>query len=199
MFGYTTAGGESLSLLGQSRSFPSSTHMIVTDGPDACSDVSWVPITEHTESMTVCPFGSSSALGVTDFTTFEQISGTSTTTVLECPATTYLVPPLAVPGARWSSTCVQSEPAAPAQHVTIDGLVLGTDPIDVGTQSVPSLHVRLTIHFGGLAQGLSPTDLWISTSRGVITREQETTTVAQDGVHYTERMDCRLVALDPLT
>jgi len=198
VFGYKTTGGESLSLLDQSRTFPTRTNMLMTAGSRDCSDVSWVPITQHTESMTVCPEGSSGSEAVTDFTTFEQISGTTTTTVVECPATTYLVPPVATPGERWSSTCQQTAPTAPGQRVRVDGVVLGSGPVQIGAQSISTVHVRLTIHFSGPAQGTSPADFWISTSRGLLAREQETATIAQDGVDYTERMDSTLSSLTPL-
>ena len=51
VYTYRTTGGEGLNLVGVSRSFPSSTSMIVADG--RCATVSWVPIEQHTESTTV--------------------------------------------------------------------------------------------------------------------------------------------------
>ena len=52
VYTYRTSGGEGLNLMGVQRSFPSTTSMIVADG--RCATVSWVPITQHTESTTVC-------------------------------------------------------------------------------------------------------------------------------------------------
>src|SRR5271156_614130 len=52
VYAYRTTGGESLNLVGVARSFPSSTSMIVADG--RCATVSWVPITQHTDAITVC-------------------------------------------------------------------------------------------------------------------------------------------------
>ncbi len=53
VYTYRTTGGESLSLMGVARSFPSTTSMIVEDGN--CATVNWVPITQHTETITECP------------------------------------------------------------------------------------------------------------------------------------------------
>ena len=89
VYTYRTSGGESLNLVGVARSFPSSTSMIVADGH--CATVSWVPITQHTETTSVCnaPNG---ALTVPKLVTDESIAGSTTTSTLHCPASTYLFP-----------------------------------------------------------------------------------------------------------
>ncbi len=193
VFRYRTAGGESLSIPGASRSFPATSDMVVSAGAGGCSVVAWVPITQHTETTTVCP-SLNHSLVVTNLTTHEQISGTTTTTVLTCPATTYLLPPAAVTGARWSATCHQ---ASPSENVVVQGTDLGDESLRVGGQSVSTVHVRLTLQFAGVEAGVAPTDLWISTTRGLVVREAEQATVTQQGVHYHEQMDTLLVSLTP--
>jgi hypothetical protein len=193
VYTYRTSGGESLSLLGQSRSFPARTDMVVSDRPGSCSSVSWVPLTQHTEVTTACP-AADHAFSVSQLVTDEVISGTSTTTIIDCPTTTYLVPPIAFPGVRWTASCTQSGPSG---TVAVDGLVVGEEPVEVAGQSIPTLHVRLTLRFAGVDVGTSPTDFWISTAQGLIVRERESTTVTQQGVHYTEQMDSTLSSLTP--
>jgi len=196
VFAYRSTGGESLSLLDQSRSFPSRTDMVVASGSGAsagCSVVEWVPLVQHTETTTACP-APGHAQRVSDLVTFEQISGTTTTTVVDCPATAYLIPPLAVPGTRWSATCHQ---VSPAENVALTGEVLPPATIDVDGTPLQTLHVRLTLQFAGAVSGTSPTDYWISVSKGLIVRQLESAQVTQGGVHYTEHMDVQLSSLTP--
>lgn len=193
VYPYRTTGGESLSILGESRSFPVHTDIVVSDGPGACTTVSWVPIVQHTETTTACP-AAGHAVAVSDFVTHEVISGTITTTVIDCPSTMYLVPPLAQPGARWSAICHQ---VSPAENVVVDGTVVDAPSLEVGGRMVPTLHVRLTLDFVGIASGTSPTDYWISTAKGLIVRQQETTHITQQGVRYTEEMAADLLSLTP--
>ena len=90
VYTYRTSGGEGLSLMGVQRAFPSSSSMIVADG--RCATLSWVPITQHTESTTVCA-GPDGSLSVPRLVTDESIVGTTTTSTVRCPATAYLLPP----------------------------------------------------------------------------------------------------------
>jgi hypothetical protein len=193
VFAYRTTGGETLSLLDQSRAFPARTSFVVSRAAGACSAAEWVPLVQHTETTTACP-GAGHSLVVSNFVTFEQISGTTTTTLINCPATAYLLPPSAQPGARWSAVCRQVNPA---ENVTLDGVVLAPATLAVGSHRVPTVHVRLTLSFAGAVNGTSPTDYWISVSRGLIVRQQEVARIVQGGIHYSEHMDTQLSSLTP--
>jgi hypothetical protein len=191
VYTYRTSGGESLNLVGMSRSFPSSTSMIVADG--RCATVSWVPIMQHTEATTVCnaPNG---ALTVPKLVTDESIAGSTTTSTIECPASTYLLPPAPRPGQRWTATCAL---ASPAEKIELAGRALGQSTMVVGGQTVSVMHTRLMLTFTGTEHGTNPTDFWVAPSSGLIVREQETVGVTQGGVHYTENMETTLTRLDP--
>ena len=191
VYTYRTSGGEGLSLMGVRRSFPSSTSMIVTDG--RCATVSWVPITEHTESTTVCA-GSEGALSVPRLVTDESIAGTTTSSTVRCPATAYLLPPVADPRRRWGATCSLT---SPAEKIGLRGELLGTATVVVGGHAVSVEHSRLTLTFNGSDEGTNPTDFWIVPSSGLIVREHETVGVTQGGVRYSESMDAVLMRLDP--
>jgi hypothetical protein len=195
VYTYDTTGGESLSLLGVHRSFPASTSMVVTTAANGCSTVNWVPITQHTEATTVCP-AQRASWAVSTLSTFEQIGGTTTTAVIECPATAYLVPPIAATGVRWSATCHE---VSPAQNVAVTGLVVGGGARDGGGPTVHAVHVWVTYWFDGVDQGAAIADFWISTTRGLVVRETEQVAVTQAGVHYAEHMDTRLTSLTPAT
>jgi hypothetical protein len=192
VYTYRTTGGESLNLVGVSRSFPSSTSMIVADG--RCATVSWVPITQHTEATTVCnaPNG---ALTVPKQVTSVTIAGSTSTSTVDCPASTYLLPTGARPGRRWSSTCTQ---VSPAEKIDMQGRELGQSSMVVGGRTVSVTHARLTFTYTGASEhGSNPIDYWIVPSTGLIVRERETVGMTQSGVHYTENMETTLTGLSP--
>jgi hypothetical protein len=205
VFGYRTTGGESLSILGVARSFPGATDMIVSDAPASadtvggqCSVVSWVPITQHTETTTVCPTTvpvdgrSSPAIVVPDFVTYEAISNTVSTTTISCGPTAYLVPPDAATGATWSTTCRQSGSTA---NVVLTGTDLGPALIHVGNHAVHTTHVHLSIDFTGAESGSSPEDFWLADGR--IIQQSETVSLLQGSVKYHEAMRTTLTSLTP--
>jgi hypothetical protein len=192
VYTYRTHGGEGLSLMGVQRSFPDSTSMIVTG--DTCARVSWVPITQHTETTTLCsgPGGSLTESGVV---TDESIAGTSTTSKLSCPATAYVIPPDVRPGRQWTATCALDNPA---ERVSLHGRVLGPATVTVGNQAVNTMHTRVTLDYvGGTLRGTSPTDFWVLPASGLIVREKESVAVDQGSVHYSEAMVATLAGLSP--
>ncbi len=191
VYTYRTSGGESLNLVGVARSFPASTSMIVADG--RCATVSWVPITQHTEATTVCN-AANGALTIPKLVTDETIAGSTSTSIINCPASTYLLPPGARPGQRWGVTCLL---ASPAERIELAGRALGQSTMVVGGQPVSVMHTRLMLTFTGTEHGTNPTDFWIVPSSGLIVREQETVGVTQGTVHYTENMETTLTRLDP--
>ena len=180
---YRTTGGEGLSLMGVQRSFPSTTSMIVAEG--RCATVSWVPLTQHTESTTLCG-GTDGALSVPRLVTDESIAGTTTTSTVRCPATAYLLPPAAHPGQRWGATCSLT---SPAEKVSMAGVASGPATVVVGGHRVAVEHTRFTLSFHGTAGGTNPTDFWIVPSSGLIVRERESVGMTQSGVRYSESMD----------
>jgi len=192
VYTYRTSGGEGLSLMGVQRSFPSSSSMIVADG--RCATLSWVPITQHTESTTVCA-GPDGSLSVPRLVTDESIAGTTTTSTVRCPATAYLLPPGTRPSARWAATCSLTDPA---EQVSLAGAALGPATMAVGGHDVSVEHIRLTLTFSGVDSGTNPTDFWIVPSSGLVVREHETVGVTQGGVRYSEGMDIMLTGLDPM-
>lgn len=192
VYTYRTTGGESLSLMGVARSFPSTTSTIVEDA--GCATVNWVPITQHTETITECPVASG-AYSVPRLFTTESIAGTDTTSTIVCPATAYLLPPPGVaPGQKWAATCVSK---SPAEKVLLVGEALGPSTVTVGGQAVDVEHTRFTLTFDGAEAGTNPTDFWIVPTSGLIVQEKEEVGVTSDGVRYSENMASTLTSLQP--
>lgn len=194
VYRYRGSGGEQLSLDGIHRSFPSATEMIVTD--TGCAKMEWEPFVQHMEGLVECP-GPAGALAITSALSYEQIAGTQTTSVIYCPAHTYLVPPSAATGSRWHSTCY-----GPGETVGFTGEVIGPSSVDIGGNRVAALHTRLTLTFSGSESGSNPNDYWLSVQNGMILRQRETVDVSQSAgplgsVHYTEQMAIALTSTTP--
>jgi hypothetical protein len=191
VYSYRTTGGESLSIPGMARSFPPTTSMIVTGGN--CATVSWVPLTQHTETTTECA-GSGGGFTVPRLVTQESIAGSDTTSTVTCPATAYLLPPNATPGQKWSASCALR---SPAEKVALNGEMLGRSTLSIGSHSVSVERTRITLTFDGSQAGTNPTDFWIVPSSGLIVQEREAVAVTSGGIHYTESMLSTLTGLSP--
>jgi hypothetical protein len=195
VYRYRTTGGEQLSLAGINRHFPADTEAIVTDA--RCATVEWEPFQQHTEGLVECPMADG-GLGLSSALSYEQIAGTKTTDVIRCPTHTYFVPPDPKPGLRWHGTC-----HATGQTVGVSGLIVGTSSVRVKGTAVPALHTRLTLTVSGGESGTNPNDYWISLKNGVILRQQETVTMAQQAgplgsVRYSEQMAITIDSLAPV-
>jgi hypothetical protein len=195
VYQYRTSGGEQLSMGGISRGFPAETDMIVTDA--GCVTMKWEPLVQHMEGLVACP-GDDGALTFTSSLSYEQIAGTSTTSVIRCPRGMYFVPPRPTVGERWRTTC-----HSPGQNVVFSGSVVGLTSVDVGGQKVPALHTRITLFFSGAQSGTNPNNYWVSLRNGLILRQSETVDVTQKAgplgsVRYTEQMAITLASTSPV-
>lgn len=195
VYSYQTSGGEQLSIGGISRVFPARTDMIVTDA--RCADFDWEPLEQHTEGLVACP-QKSGALTIVSASSYEQIAGTQTTSVIRCPADTYFLPAHPTVGQRWHKTC-----RSKGDTVVFSGQIVGVSSIMVSDQKVPVLHTRLTLSFSGSESGTNPNNYWISLQNGLILRQQETVAVSEKAgplgsVRYTEKMAIRLRTMAPV-
>lgn len=195
VYRYETSGAERLSVGGITRTFPTSTSVIVTDA--RCTTMRWEPFEQHVESLVACP-SSGGSLSIRAIPSYEEIAGTQTTMVLDCPAGTFLLPPDPRPGRRWRTTCHGS-----GQTVTVSGQVVDTGSVAVGGTEVPAVHTRLTMSMSGAESGTNPNDYWLSATTGLILRQSETVDVSQSAgplgaVHYDERMSIALTSIDPI-
>ncbi|HWF20889.1 MAG TPA: hypothetical protein VG226_01980 [Acidimicrobiales bacterium] len=195
VYQYRTSGDEQLSLAGIHRAFPPLTNMIVTEG--TCATVQWQGLQQHVEQIVECsqPDG---ALSLSSATTTEQIAAVSSTTVVDCPKDTFIVPAHPRVGQRWSSSCHQGRSV-----VTVKGRVIGSAPVTVGTQSVAAIHTRFTMYFSGSEHGVCPTDVWIAPTDGLILRQRETASITQasgplGSIRYSETMNVALQSLVPM-
>jgi hypothetical protein len=196
VYRYQTTGGEQLSIAGISRSFPSTSQMIVT-AANGCATMKWEPLTQHIEGWVACP-ERTGGLEITSAPSYEQIAGAETTSVIRCPAGMYFVPPRPFTGERWSITC-----HSPGETVLFSGRVLGQGSVNVGDAKVPALHTEIDLSFAGAQSGQNPNDIWVSPATGLILRQSETVNVTQQAgplgsVRYQEHMAIALTSMVPV-
>ena len=194
VYRYRTSGGEQLSVGNIDRTFPATTEMIVTDSK--CSTVTWEPLEQHVEGLVECRL-KDGALSIASAPSYEEIAGIQTTSVVDCPARTYLVPPDPTRGDRWHATCHSGD-----QRVVFSGQIIGSSSVEVAGRRVPALHTRLTLSYSGAQSGTNPNDYWISVQSGLILRQRETVDMEQrtgplGSVHYTEQMSIALSSSMP--
>jgi hypothetical protein len=192
---YDTTGEENLNIPGQSRSFPSSTTMIVTDGH--CAKVQWEPLTQHIEEITECPTGQH-GLEMQSATVVETFAGVTNRSTERCQAGTFLLPPHPTTTTVWHTTC-----RLEGAHVDVTGRVLGRTSVKVGRHWIPAWHTRLNATFSGNESGTNPADFWYSTTGHTLLREQETVDINQSvgpvgSVHYHESMSTGLRSTKPV-
>jgi hypothetical protein len=194
IYRYRSSGSEHLSLGDISRAFPSVSDMIVTEAK--CATMQWEPLVQHTEGLVLCR-RDDGALDITSTSSYEQIAGTQTSSVISCPTNTYLVPPRPFVGERWSSTC-----RSKGERIVFDGRILGTSTVNVDGQPQATVHTHLTLAFSGAEDGTNPNDYWVSVKTGLILRQRETVAITQQAgplgsVHYTEQMAIQLSSEQP--
>jgi hypothetical protein len=192
---YQTSGSEKLSLAGISRTFPSASDMIVTDG--RCSSMDWIPFKQHVEGLQLCR-QADGALTMSQASSVESIAGVNTTQVIRCPSTAYFIPPSPHAGQRWYSVC-----HGPGQVDKISGEIIGTTTFSVNGQTVSALHTRINTVVSGADTGIDPTDYWVAPQTGLIYRQREVVSVSQSvgplgAIHYNEEMAISMSSLQPV-
>lgn len=195
VYRYRTSGNEQLSVGGINRIFPETTEIIVTDGKSAT--MQWEPFLQHIEGLVECR-EHNNALTIPTASSYEAIAGTATNSIINCPTTTYFIPPDPVVGEQWKSTCHSGK-----ERIVLTGRVIAFTSIRLGSSVLPTLHTRLTYSFSGAETGTNPNDYWVAISSGLILRQQESVDITQQAgplgnVRYTERMNIELATAIPM-
>ncbi len=195
VYRYRTSGGEQLSVGGISRTFPSTTQLIVTDA--ACATMMWEPFIQHVEGLVEC-HRPNAALGIVSIPSSEEIAGIQTTSDIRCPSGGYFVPPDPRPGERWGANCHGS-----GERVALSGRVIGWSSVAVGGRDVPALRTSLDFTYSGAESGVNPNEYWILMPDGMILRQRESVAMTQPAgplgsVHYSESLGISVESLTPV-
>jgi hypothetical protein len=195
VYRYRTAGGERLNIGGISRTFPSTTDLIVTDA--TCSTLTWEPFVQHVEGLVEC-HQPNSALSISSIPSSEEIAGIQASSDIRCPSGSYFVPPDPRPGEKWSATC-----HAQNLSVALSGQIIGMSAVVVGGHRVPALRTRLNFTYSGAESGVNPNEYWVLMPEGMILRQSETVAMRQQtgplgSVRYSENLGISLESLTPV-
>lgn len=102
-----------------------------------------------------------------------------------------------VAGATWTTLC--AEGASTDSH---NGVVVGSEVLTVGTTSVTTTHVRVSIA-DGTATDTQVTDTWYQAGTDLVIAQSGVAATSNQSsvgvVHYAEHYEIHLTALDPLT
>jgi hypothetical protein len=177
----------------------------VTAEPDGCWVVRIDFNTHHWQDWTYCT--ANGQLSERRGSTFARrnyggmdIDNTSTFT---CDPPALILDAADQPGAARPRLCVGSGTLIPAQ-TTVAGTmtVVGREQIDVGGQSVPTVHVRYDLTYSGAQSGSEKTDDWFAETTGMPVRNEHHITVGTDTpfgmITYTEDAQFVLQTAQPV-
>lgn len=189
---YATTGRDSVDALsGAHHDYPATTTITVI--PTACGvQQRWDVLEERWEEWQRCIDSN----GVTEpgRTNYDEFFGQSQTDSWVCTGAPR--PLVAAAGTTWSKTCVNG--SSIDNH---DGVVIGVEPQVVGTVTVDTLHVRVTIT-DDVSSDLQVIDTWYLAGTDLVVVQTSTAATANDSpvgtVNYDETYEIRLSSLTPL-
>ncbi len=189
---YATTGRDSVdALTGAHHDYPATTTITVI--PTACGiQQRWDVLEERWEEWQRCI--DSDGVSEPGRTNYDEFFGQSQTDTWVCTGAPR--PLAAAAGTTWSKTCVNGSAID-----TYDGVVIGTEPQVVGTTTVDTLHVRVTIT-DDVSPDLQVIDTWYLAGTDLVVVQTSTAATTNDSpvgtVNYDETYGIRLSSLTPL-
>lgn len=196
VYTYRTTGGERVSMLNTSRSYPPEIYATVRHTGGCAWEHRMDVLEEHVDITILC----SEPGRVSQLSQERRIAffGIADGAMLPCdpPALRHAADQAA--GATASGSCGDGETTS-----ALTATYLGAEPIDVGGVVVQAARVRVDGTFTGKQQGTSVDDYWIDPATGLTLRwdrSTETDAVAFGAqVHYVEEASFALVSLTSQT
>jgi hypothetical protein len=188
---YATNGSEEISALGGRRHrYPA--RSTVTVAPGGCGmTLRWDVLTSRSNRYEICRSGTVLAV----WTESHRFIGRDDRTTWRCRSTNWL-PADDTPGAMSPYGCRGGDTV---QRGT--SIVVGEEPVTVGSGTVVALHVRINAVESGGARGPVTEERWLEPASGLplrITYNVTTKNASPIGdVTFTERYDVRLTSLEP--
>jgi hypothetical protein len=190
---YATTGGDEVDVLGGSRhEYPAQTTITVRHA--GCGLVErWDALEERWDERESCRTPTGDTLKRT--TSFHEFFGRGDLRTLQCSGFTY--PAGFQPGSSWASRC-----ASENTTVSLTLKAVGWENVDVGGQSVRTMHVHVEGRITGEQDGTTVRDVWGAADSGIVVRERSTLTSYSNQpvfgrTRYHESYENRLTALDP--
>ena len=188
---YATTGRDSVDALnGAHHDYPATTTITVTLTPCGAQQ-RWDILEQRWQEWQHCTEGPE--VSETGRTNYDEFFGQSQTDAWVCTGTPR--PLEAAPGTTWTTTCTSGSTTD-----TYDGVVVSTEKQAVGTSTVDTLHVQVTIT-DSTPSDSQIIDTWYLTGTDLVvvqTSTVATSNASQVGtVHYTETYDIHLTSLTP--
>jgi len=188
---YATTGRDSVDALnGAHHDYPATTTITVTATPCGAQQ-RWDILQQRWQEWQHC----TDATGVSETgrTNYDEFFGQSQTDKWLCTGAPR--PIAAAPGTTWATTCTSGSATD-----TYNGAVVGTENQVVGTATVATLHVQVTIT-DGTPSDSQIIDTWYLTGTDLVVAQTSTvatSNASQVGtVHYAETYEIHLTSLTP--
>jgi hypothetical protein len=193
VYTYTTTGHDSVDALGGAHhEYPATTTITVTT--NGCGVTQrWDVLVERWEEWQRCADGAS--VREPARTNYDEFFGQGQTDAYTCTGDARPVD--APAGTTWTETCTED-----GDTETRHGQVVGTEPQQVGGQTVQTLHVRVDIT-NAYPNDTQVVETWYLAGTDLVVAQQAhagTTNPSPIGdVHYDEAYEIHLDSLTPLT
>ena len=185
---YETTGFEEVDALGGARhDYPSDTYLVISEG--SCGPVvRWHAIAERWDESEHC----GPDLGVTSFTGYHEWFHIPDRATSTCSGAIF--PPAGQ--TTWTNVCPSNGSTS-----TDVATVVGMETLDVGGESVATLHIRIVGTTTGSTVGNTITDVWRLPGTPLVVRKQVDDASANASrigdIHYVEQVTLQLRSLVP--
>lgn len=191
---YETVGEETIDALGGStHTYPAQTTMSITL-TDCGYRVRWDVFKERFDELDMCALPNGETVDTTR--QYREFFGFANDRIYQCDADAIVRAEPPVFGETRSTPCT-----SPASDAEIRVTAIGLEPLQVGGQTVESMHVLLETTLMGDVRGTSSLNYWIDPATGLILRRESTVTTDADSplgvTHYEENYTVQLVSLTP--
>jgi hypothetical protein len=192
---YETRGEESISALGGTTHAYPAESAITVDAAGCGMSLTWDVLEERSSSYTVCVDGGELTLPV--WSERHRFFGRDDESEWRCDDVPWL-PGALEPGSTVPYRCASDETV---QEGTLT--VVGTEPVQVGSERVDALHLRIEAVETGAAEGTLVEDRWLEPVTGLplrIAYDVDTMNESLIGdVRFEERYELVLTSLEPRT
>ena len=190
---YDTHGGDGVDALnGDHHTYPATTTLTVTSSGCGVRE-RWDVAKQRWEEWQRCVDGA--GVRAPALTTYDEFFGQSQTDAYQCTGDAR--PLDAAPGATWTAACTE-----PGSTEVYHGTVVGAETQVVGSVSVSSLHVRITID-NGQASDSQVTDSWFLSGTDFLVARRTSNRTSNPSpvgaVTYREDYEIHLTSFEPLT
>jgi hypothetical protein len=176
----------------------------VTHDDDGCWVLQIDFNTHHWQKWTFCT--ADGELIERDYSTFtRRVLGTASIDNLsefDCEPEVVVLRVDDTPGLTRTRSCAGSSEVIPTETVTAGSITVeGREPIEIGGQSVPAVHLRYDLTHKGAQNGTQTVELWLAADTGLVLRLEQQLELTSESpigtVDYREQSELQLESITP--